>query len=140
MTDATNHSRPSSDARRADGAATILVIDDDPAMRMILSLSLKLLGYVMLAAGDGEEALAIARAHPEIRVVILDVVMFGLSGKKLADQLKTILPEAAVLFCSGHPASVMARYDIDVSSAHFLQKPCRPPELQQKIEELLAAR
>jgi CheY-like chemotaxis protein len=140
MTDATNHSRQSSDACPAEGAVTVLVIDDDPAMRMILSLSLRLFGYVGLVAGDGEEALTVARDHPGIRVAILDVVMSGLSGKKLAEQLKTMLPEASILFCSGHPASVMARYDIDVSSAHFLQKPCRPPELQRKIEELLAAR
>lgn len=117
---------------------TILVVDDDPAMRTILSLSLRLFGYVMLVAGDGEEALAITRDHPEIRVIILDVVMSGLSGKELAERLKANLPKAAILFCSGHPASVLARYDIDVRSAYFVQKPCRPPELQQKIEKLLA--
>ena len=71
-------------------------------------------------------------------MVVLDVVMSGLSGKELAEQLKTSLPWASILFCSGHPASVLSRYDIDVTSANFLQKPCRPPELQQKIEELLA--
>jgi two-component system, cell cycle sensor histidine kinase and response regulator CckA len=122
------------------GSATILVIDDDPGMRTILSLSLKLFGYAILVAGNGEDAVAIAREHPEIRVVILDVVMSGLSGKELAEQLKVNLPKASILFCSGHPASVLARYDIDASSANFLQKPCRPPELQQKIEELLATR
>jgi two-component system cell cycle sensor histidine kinase/response regulator CckA len=122
------------------GSATILVIDDDPGMRTILSLSLKLFGYAIFVAGNGEDAVAIAREHPEIRVVILDVVMSGLSGRELAEQLKVNLPEASILFCSGHPASVLARYDIDASSANFLQKPCRPPELQQKIEELLATR
>jgi DNA-binding NtrC family response regulator len=122
------------------GSATILVIDDDPGMRTILSLSLKLFGYAIFVAGNGEDAVAIAREHPEIRVVILDVVMSGLSGKELAEQLKVNLPKASILFCSGHPASVLARYDIDASSANFLQKPCRPPELQQKIEELLATR
>jgi CheY-like chemotaxis protein len=76
---------------------TILVIDDDPAMRTILGFTLKAFGYVALVAGDGEEALQIAGYHPEIRLIILDVVMAGLSGKKLADQLKIKLPKAMTL-------------------------------------------
>jgi two-component system, cell cycle sensor histidine kinase and response regulator CckA len=122
----------------AAGPATILVIDDDPAMRTILSFSLTALGYLVLVAGDADEALKIAREHPEIRLTMLDVVMSGLSGKELAVQLKTNLPESLVLFCSGHPAAVMSRHNIDLRFDHFLQKPCRPPELKQKLEELLA--
>lgn len=119
------------------GAVTVLIIDDDPAMRMIGSLSLKLCGYEVLVAANGEEALAHTRRHPEIRVIILDVVMAGLSGAELAARLTESLPGVAILFCSGHPATALARYGIDPSSSNFLQKPCRPPELQQKIEELL---
>jgi CheY-like chemotaxis protein len=119
-------------------SATILVIDDDPAMRTILGYSLKLLGYVALMAENGDEALIMASEHPEIRVIILDVVMAGLSGKELAAQLEASLPKASILFCSGHPISTLVRHDIDVTSRNFLQKPCRPPDLQRKIEELLA--
>lgn len=121
-------------------ATTLLVVDDDPAMRMILNISLELFGYTMLVAGAGEEAVAIARDHAEIEVVILDVVMAGLSGKDLADQLQALLPRVSILFCSGYPASVLQGYGIDISAANFLQKPCRPPELQEKIEALMAAR
>lgn len=117
--------------------ATILVVDDDPAMRTILSFSLKAFGYLVLVAGDGNEALEITRAHPEIRLVMLDVVMSGLSGKTLAEQLKANLPRSSILFCSGHPAAAMSRYDIDLRFEHFLQKPCRPPELKSKLEEML---
>ena len=91
-------------------------------------------------AGNGDEALTVALEHPEIRLIMLDVVMGGLSGKELAQELKAVLPKAAVLFCSGHPASAMVRYDIEVSGGNFLQKPCQPTELQGKIEELLATR
>lgn len=118
---------------------TILVIDDDAAMRMILSMTLKSLGYLVLVAGDGEEAVQAARDHPEIRVILLDVVMPGLSGRELAEQLKVNVPDSAILFCSGHPVSVMSRYDIDLTSDHFLQKPCLPLVLERKIEELLAS-
>ncbi len=68
---------------------------------------------------------------------MLDVVMSGLSGRKLADQLKISLPQSSILFCSGHPATAMARHDIDLQFEHFLQKPCRPPELKSKVEEIL---
>jgi CheY-like chemotaxis protein len=120
------------------GSLTVLVVDDDPAMCMIVSLSLKLYGYLVFVAGGGEEALQLARDHPEIRVVILDVVMPGLAGKELAARLKHSLPQAQVLFCSGHPASALARYGVEANHANFLQKPCRAPELHQKIEDLMA--
>ena len=117
---------------------TILVIDDDPAMRTILSFTLNAFGYVALVAGEGEEALQIAQHHPEIRLIILDVVMAGLSGKQLADQLQQKLPKAATLFCSGHPPNTLSLHGIDPTSVEFMQKPCRPAELQSKVEELLA--
>jgi two-component system cell cycle sensor histidine kinase/response regulator CckA len=120
------------------GSATVLVIDDDPSMRTIVSLSLKLYGYLVLVAENGEEAVRLARDHPEIQAIVLDVVMPGLAGKELAKQLKNSLPNAAILFCSGHPASALARYGVEANPANFLQKPCRPLELQQKIEELMA--
>lgn len=133
----TSHLPVNADAIPPADPPTILVIDDDPAMRTILSFSLTAFGYLVLIAGDGEEALQITRDHPETRLIMLDVVMAGLSGRKLVDQLKTNLPHASILYCSGHPASVVSRYDIDLESAHFLQKPCRPPELKRKLEEML---
>jgi len=120
------------------GSATVLVIDDDPAMRMIVSLSLKLYGYTVLVAASGEEAVALAQKHPDIRVIVLDVVMSGLAGVELAAELESNLPAAAILYCSGHPAASLSRYGVDATSANFLQKPCRAPDLQEKIEELIA--
>jgi DNA-binding response OmpR family regulator len=118
---------------------TILVVDDDAAMRMILGITLTGFGYLALLAEDGERALQTARDHPEIRVILLDVVMRGLSGKELAGQLGIKLPNAAILFCSGHPPEMMKLHGLDPSSAHFIQKPCRAPELRQKIEDLMAS-
>ena len=119
---------------------TILVVDDDAAMRMILGLTLKGFGYIALAAEDGKQALQVARDHPEIRVILLDVVMRGLSGKELADQLRISLPNAQAVFCSGHPPETMKLHGLDPDSIHFIQKPCPPPDLHKKIEELLATR
>lgn len=131
------HLSENTDAAPAAGRTTILVIDDDPAMRTILSFTLKAFDYVVLVAGNGNEALEITHAHPEIRLVMLDVVMSGLSGKMLAEQLKAHLPQSSILFCSGHPAETMSRHDIDLRVEHFLQKPCHPPELKIKLEEML---
>jgi FixJ family two-component response regulator len=64
--------------------------------------------------------------------------MCGLSGRELADQLEAIVPTSWILFCSGHPAATLTRYGINANSVNFLQKPCRPPVLQEKIEQLLA--
>jgi DNA-binding response OmpR family regulator len=93
-----------------------------------------------LAAEDGEQAWQTARDHPEIGVVLLDVVMRGLSGKELADQLSIDLPNVAILFCSGHPPEMMKLHGLDPDAVHFIQKPCPPPELHRKIEELLSTR
>jgi CheY-like chemotaxis protein len=130
---------PESAAAPSANQTTILVIDDDPSMRTILTFSLKAFGYLVLVAGDGDEALQITRDHPEIRLVMLDVVMSGLSGKMLAEQLKASLPQSSILFCSGHPAAAMSRHDIDLRVEHFLQKPCRPFDLRTKLEEMLIA-
>jgi FixJ family two-component response regulator len=66
--------------------------------------------------------------------------MPGISGQALLDQLTAVLPNAAVILCSGHPASALVRLGIDIQGAQFLQKPCRPLELQQRLSEMLAAR
>jgi DNA-binding response OmpR family regulator len=136
--DAANHSPENAAVSPGPPPATILLVDDDFAMRTILSFSLLDFGYLVLCAANGEEALQIARDHSEIRLIMLDVVMPGLSGTELAEQMQIILPESPILFCSGHPASTMARYGIDLTSAHFLQKPCSPVELERRVAELLA--
>jgi two-component system, cell cycle sensor histidine kinase and response regulator CckA len=128
---------PSSDL---PAAATILIVDDDLPMRTLLERCLTLFGYRALVAGNGEEGLQSARTHPEIDLIMLDVVMSGISGQKLAEQLTILLPNAAILFCSGHSAQALVRQGIQMQGAQFMQKPYRPPELKQRISEMLAAR
>jgi CheY-like chemotaxis protein len=117
--------------------ATILVVDDDAPIRILLDFYLGSFGYRVLLATDGDNAVQVAREHPEIRLAILDVVMSGLCGPKLAGVLTAVLPGIAILFSSGHPAEAMSQLGIDVQSGHFLEKPCRPPELKRKLEEML---
>ena len=140
--EAAHHRNTTSTILRPIGAAaaTILMVEDDEALRMLFGQYLTAFGYRPLLARDGEEALRIAGITPEIRLIILDLVMPGISGRVLWDQLTTLLPDAAVVFCSGHPASALVRLGIDIKGAHFMQKPCRPVELQRRLGELLAAR
>jgi DNA-binding response OmpR family regulator len=123
----------------APSSQTILVVDDDAAMRTILNFTLAAFGYLVLTAGNGEAALQVARDHPKVRLILLDVVMAGLSGKKLAERLQIELPNAVILFCSGHPPEAMPLHGIDLAFDHFMQKPFQAPELGRKIEELLAS-
>jgi CheY-like chemotaxis protein len=122
------------------GAPTILVVDDDALIRIMLDSYLTTFGYRVLLASSGERAVQIARDHPETRLAILDVVMSGLCGQKLADELTLALPAVAILFSSGYPAAVMSQHGIDLRSAYFMQKPCPPLEIKSKVEEILALR
>ena len=79
----------------ASEAATILIVDDDAPICRLLDLYLTTFGYRVLLASDGEKAVEIARKRPEIRLAILDVVMPGLCGQRLAEELTVALPEVA---------------------------------------------
>lgn len=132
--------RDGQSAPPASEPAIILVVDDDAPIRMLLDYYLTSFGYRVLLAGDGETAVQIARDHLAIDLAIIDVVMSGLCGQKLADELTSVRPKAAILFSSGHPASTMSSHGIDLQRAHFVGKPCPPDELKRKLAEMLATR
>lgn len=115
-----------------------LVVDDDASMRALLDIYLRSFGYRVLLAEDGEDALRVARANLDIRIVVMDIVMSGLSGRQLVDEVNAILPGVGFLFCSGHPAHALKGYGLDLVAGRFLQKPCRPEALKRELEELAA--
>ena len=119
---------------------TVMVVDDDEPLRILLEIYLRKFGYVPLLAEDGATALELAEAHPETDAIILDLVMGGISGDELAQELAARLPNAAMLFCSGHPPQELARLKLNVPIAQFMQKPCRPDSLRQHLEQIFAAR
>lgn len=117
---------------------TVLVVDDDSPMRSLFEIYVSSFGYRPLLARNGEEAVQLAQSHPEICVMIMDVIMPGLSGRDLAEKVRAELPQVGILFCSGHPARVLKTQGIDLSLGRFLQKPCRPPDLKREVQELVA--
>lgn len=139
-------SAPAADQENASvadstGADTplILMVDDDATLRMLFERYLTYFGYRALFAANGEEASRLASEAPDIRLIICDLMMPGLSGKELATRLAVLLPQAVFLFCSGHPANTLVRLGIDMKGAQFMQKPCRPMDLKQRLSEILGA-
>ncbi len=121
-----------------DGSETVLLVEDEPAVRQSAKEFLTLSGYKVLEAGNGEDALALAHCYPgPIDLMITDVVMPLLGGAKLASQLLAERPQLKVLFVSGYAESTVQRHGtIDVTS-NFLQKPFSLKVLARKIRDVL---
>jgi two-component system, cell cycle sensor histidine kinase and response regulator CckA len=120
------------------GTETILVVEDDPALRALSERVLEGNGYTVLLARNGVEALAIASGHAgRIDMVATDVVMPKMNGRPLVEKLLETREEMRVLFMSGYTDDeVMRRGVIDGRTA-FLQKPFTPAQLAKKVREVL---
>jgi CheY-like chemotaxis protein len=109
---------------------TVLVVDDDPDVRQYATSVLDEAGYRVLAAADGESALAVLERDSSIDVLFTDVVMPGMNGFELARAATAQRPDLKVLFASG--------YATDLTPAgRLLKKPYRPLQLTREIETLL---
>src|SRR6185369_11912227 len=90
------------------GSGAVLVVEDQPEVLGLTSMILKGLGYEVLEAGNGEEALTVAARHPHpIRLLLSDVIMPGMNGKELAAQLSSSQPAMKVLYMSGYTDRIM---------------------------------
>jgi len=117
------------------GTETILLVEDEEGVRRVLETMLKRSGYRVLSSGTTSEAVTIAREHGgTIHLLITDMVMPGMSGLNMANQLTAQHPEMRVLFVSGHGDQVSPAAD-----AAFLQKPFSTAELALKVREVLQA-
>jgi two-component system cell cycle sensor histidine kinase/response regulator CckA len=115
---------------KASGERTILVVDDDPDVREYAISVLEDVGYRVLAAADGEAALALLERYRDVDVLFTDVVMPGLNGFEVAKRAVAVAPRLKVLFASG--------YATDLTPAgRLLKKPYRPQQLCQEITALL---
>jgi signal transduction histidine kinase/ActR/RegA family two-component response regulator len=122
--------------------ATILLAEDEPEVRAVTAQMLRLAGYDVIAAADGTQALAKARAtRGPIEVLVTDLVMAQMGGLELARRLATERPGLRVLFISGYGWDEEAQQaaDADLSPVAFLQKPLTFDSLTAKIATLLAS-
>jgi PAS domain S-box-containing protein len=120
------------------GTETILVAEDEAAVRSILRLVLERQGYRVLEAPDGERALDIAARHEgPIDLLVTDVVMPRLSGRIVADRFWAIRPGARVLFTSGYTDDAIVHHGVIEAGMQFLQKPYTPDALVRRVREVL---
>jgi PAS domain S-box-containing protein len=122
------------------GTETVLVVEDQAEVREYAAAALRAYGYQVMEAANAEEALVICEREGErIGLVLTDVVMPGLSGRELADRLKTLRPGMKVLFMSGHTDDIMVHHGVLRKEAGFIQKPFSPDVLAMKVREILMA-
>jgi len=120
------------------GTETILLAEDEDTLRALTRHLLELYGYRVLEACDGNQALRLSeQTADEIHLLLTDVVMPGISGRVLADQLKQKRPEVRVVFMSGYTGQRVGEKEILEPGSHFLQKPFTRDGLARKIREAL---
>jgi CheY-like chemotaxis protein len=114
------------------------VVDDEAAIRRLTGQFLNSLGYHVIEAGSGPEALNLAKQHEgPIALLLTDVVMPNMSGREVAFQLAPLRPETKVMYMSGHSEEVIAHHGVLSAPENFLQKPFRLLDLAVKIRALL---
>ena len=107
-------------------------------VRVVAAAVLEMHGYQVLAAADGEEALAICAADPRpVDLLVTDVVMPGISGSVLADRITALHPQTRVLFMSGYTNDATMHHGVQQGTKVFLQKPFALSVLANKVREIL---
>src|SRR2546425_9392744 len=120
------------------GTETVLVVEDAAAVRAVTRQVLARQGYVVLEAPHGGAAHDIAaQHHGPIHLLVTDVVMPGLSGRQLADQLARLRPDTKVLYVSGYTDDAVVRHGVLEAGIAYLQKPFTTDSLARKVREVL---
>jgi PAS domain S-box-containing protein len=122
------------------GTETVVLAEDDEAVRGFARRVLAAAGYAVLEAGDGDAVVSLARSHPgPIHLLVTDVVMPGLGGRELAERVTAVRPGVRVLYLSGYTPDAVLRHGVEQDGAAFLQKPFSPAALTAKVREVLDA-
>jgi two-component system cell cycle sensor histidine kinase/response regulator CckA len=122
----------------ARGAETVLIVEDEEAVRHLLAQGLRNYGFTVMTARDGTEALHLVRERAaKIDLLVTDVVMPNMSGRDLADRLRTELAGLKVLFMSGYTDDTLLRHGVYEARESFLQKPFVLRTLAAKARETL---
>ncbi len=125
----------------ARGTETILLVEDESAVRRLTRQILERHGYTILEAAHGMEALQIAADHPDvIHLLLTDVVMPNLGGRDLAVAMRARKPEMKVLYMSGFTDDAVVRHGVSVAADALLQKPFTPAALARKVRSVLDGR
>jgi CheY-like chemotaxis protein len=119
----------------------ILLVEDEEALREVISAYLDMHGYTVLEAADGEKAVQVARAHGKpIRVLLTDIILPKMSGADVSRKLAMKYPDILTLYMSGYTDRVIQDFSLESSTAGFLQKPFALEALLQKLREMIVVR
>ena len=125
--------------RDITGQDTILLVEDEEAVRSFAARALKLRGYHVMEAAGGEEALEIVNSFQgKIDLLITDVVMPSMDGPTLVRAVKRLRPDMAVIFMSGYAEEAFRRHDEKAEDLHFLPKPFGLKQLAAKVKDVLS--
>ena len=123
------------------GTETILVVEDEEALRRVAQRILSAAGYTVLTAADGEEAVRVAAQYAgRIDLLLTDMVMPRMSGAALVEAVMQARPEIQVLYMSGYSDGGFVRQAVLGPEASFLGKPFTPTDLVRKVREVLDRR
>jgi CheY-like chemotaxis protein len=124
--------------RVGGGTETVLLVEDEDVVRTLVREMLEADGYTVLAAPRGVRALEVARSHAgPIDVLMTDVVMPGISGQQLAEQLLAERPSTRVVFTSGYTEDAIAGHGVLLPGTAFLEKPFSASDLARTLRGLL---
>jgi two-component system, cell cycle sensor histidine kinase and response regulator CckA len=122
------------------GKETVLVVEDEDAVRKLIVQVLQSAGYIVLDAGEPESAIAISREHKgPIELLLTDVVMPGMGGRQLAEALQPSRPDMLVLYMSGYTDDAIVHHGVLNEGMPFLDKPIRPRAMLEKVREVLTS-
>jgi PAS domain S-box-containing protein len=121
----------------AKESPVILIAEDEAAVRLVAERCLKLRGYRVRSAPDGESALKLASEMGQLDLLLTDVVMPGISGRQLADRLKEVHPRTPVLFMTGYTDDTALRLGIETNQVRILSKPFTPDSLAAAVAEAI---
>ncbi len=134
-------STPPAPLKTAEGAGTVLLVEDESAVRAFVRRVLARRGWQVLEAATGDEALALMRTHGgDVRLLITDVVMPGMSGAALAERVRADHPHVPVLFTSGYTSTEIADRGVLPPDVELLEKPFTTEALLRKVADLTSPR
>jgi len=122
-------------------AETVLVVEDDLGVRTVIGRTLARLGYEVLTADGGKEAVRLAQEHQgPIDLLLTDIMMPVMNGVEVAAEVTRSRPGITVFFMSGYADQELVQRGLLDQASHFLQKPFSPQELGQKVRDALDRR
>jgi CheY-like chemotaxis protein len=119
------------------GAETILLVEDEDAVRALARKILESRGYQVLEASSGAHAIEIGRRNGAIELLLTDMVLPGMGGSEIASRIRELAPRVKVLYTSGYTDDVIVRLGFTEKGAAFLEKPFTPEALARKVREVL---